>query len=138
MAGVDPLGFGESGLEKYLLVALGGALGSMARFWLGSAIANRVGAKLPYGTFLINMLACAAIGFSLTFLATHAGLSPAWRFVLPIGFIGAFSTFSTYQWETFSNLRNGALLLAIGYAVGSLVLGFAAVWGGAALAGGLR
>jgi len=121
-------------LEKYLYIAVGGALGSMARFWMGSTIANRVGTKIPYGTFLINMLACFVIGFSITFLTRRAGLNPAWRFLLPVGFVGAFSTFSTYEWETFSNIRNGAFVLAIAYAIGSLVLGFVAVWGGSAIA----
>lgn len=121
-------------MEKYLLIAIGGALGSMARYWMGSTVANRVGTKIPYGTFLINMLACAVIGFSITFLTRRAGWNPAWRFFVPVGFIGAFSTFSTYEWETFSNIRNGAVVLAIAYALGSLVLGFAAVWCGAALA----
>ena len=121
-------------MEKYFLIAIGGALGSMARYWMGSTIANRMGAKIPYGTFLINMLACAVIGFSITLLTRRAGWNPAWRFLLPVGFIGAFSTFSTYEWETYSNMRNGAFVLAIAYAIGSLVLGFVAVWGGSAIA----
>jgi CrcB protein len=119
---------------KYFLIALGGALGSMARFWIGSTIANRMGTRLPYGTFVINIMACVIIGFSLTFLATRTGLNPAWRFLVPIGLIGAFSTFSTYEWETLSTIRNGAFLLAALYAVSSLIFGLAAVWLGSVLA----
>jgi CrcB protein len=119
---------------KYFLIALGGALGSMARFWIGSTIANRMGTRLPYGTFFINIMACAIIGFSLTFLASRTGLSPAWRFLVPIGLIGAFSTFSTYEWETLSTIRNGAFLMAALYALSSLIFGLAAVWFGAMLA----
>jgi fluoride exporter len=121
-------------LLKYFLIALGGALGSMARFWVGSTIANRLGTKFPYGTFVINIAACVFIGFSLTFLARRPGLNPAWRFLVPIGLIGAFSTFSTYEWETLSTIRNGAFLLAALYAVSSLIFGLAAVWGGSMLA----
>jgi CrcB protein len=83
---------------------------------------------------VINLTACVIIGFSLTYLGKHIELSPAWRFLVPIGFIGAYSTFSTYEWETLSTLRSGAFALAALYAVGSLVAGLAAVWCGAALA----
>ena len=121
-------------MQKYLLIAFGGALGSMARYWVGSTIANRMGTKFPYGTFVINITACMIIGFSLTFLAKRADLNPAWRFLVPVGFIGAYSTFSTYEWETLSRIRTGAFLLAASYAVSSLILGLAAVWGGSVLA----
>ena len=121
-------------MQKYILIAIGGAFGSIARYWVGSTIAGRMGTKIPYGTFLINMTACALIGFSLTFLARRADLNPVWRFLVPIGFIGAYSTFSTYEWETLSTVRSGAFLLAALYAVSSLVLGLAAVWGGSLIA----
>jgi CrcB protein len=97
-------------LQKYFLIAFGGALGSMARYWVGSTIAGRMGTKFPYGTFVINITACVIIGFSLTVLAKRADLNPAWRFLVPVGFIGAYSTFSTYEWETLSTIRTGAFL----------------------------
>ena len=121
-------------MQKYLLIAFGGALGSMARYWVGSTIGSRMGTKFPYGTFVINITACMIIGFSLTFLAKRADLNPAWRFLVPVGFIGAYSTFSTYEWETLSTIRTGAFLLAAFYAVSSLILGLAAVWGGSVIA----
>ena len=122
------------GLQKYLLIALGGALGSMARFWVGSAVASRLGTKFPYGTFVINITACIIIGFFLTFLGRHAELSPAWRFLVPVGFIGAYSTFSTFEWETFSNLQTGAFLIAGSYVLLSFILGLIGVWCGVLLA----
>ena len=121
-------------MQKYLLIALGGALGSVARYWVGSTVAGRMGTRFPYGTFVINLTACVIIGFSLTYLGKRAGLNPAWRYFIPIGFIGAYSTFSTYEWETLSTLRSGAFALAALYAIGSLILGLAAVWCGAVLA----
>jgi CrcB protein len=121
-------------LQKYLLIALGSAAGSIARYWVGSTVSGRIGTKFPYGTFVINITACIIIGFTLTFLSKRADLSPAWRYLVPIGFIGAYSTFSTYEWETLSTLRSGAFFLAALYAVGSLLLGLVAVWGGAVLA----
>jgi CrcB protein len=121
-------------LQKYFLIAFGGALGSIARYWVGSTIAGRVGTKFPYGTFVINITACAIIGFSLTLLAKRADLNPAWRFFVPVGFIGAYSTFSTYEWETLSTIRTGAFFLGALYAVSSLVLGLVAVWCGSVIA----
>jgi CrcB protein len=121
-------------LQKYLIIAFGGALGSVVRYWVGSTIASRMGTKFPYGTFVINITACVIIGFSLTFLARRADLNAAWRFLVPVGFVGAYSTFSTYEWETLSTIRSGAFLLATFYAVSSLILGLAAVWGGSMIA----
>jgi len=121
-------------LQKYLLIAAGGALGSIARYWVGSTIAGRMGTRFPLGTFVINLTACLIIGFSLTYLGKRVELSPAWRFFVPIGFIGAYSTFSTYEWETLTTLRSGAFALGALYALGSLIAGLVAVWLGALLA----
>ncbi len=121
-------------MQKYLLIAVGGALGSIARYWVGTAVANRLGVKFPYGTFVINLTACVIIGFSLTLLARRTELNPAWRFLVPIGFVGAYSTFSTYEWETLSTLRSGAFLEASLYAFGSLFLGLIATWVGVLMA----
>ncbi len=121
-------------MQKYLLIAVGGALGSIARYSVGAAIGSRMGTRFPYGTFVINLTACIIIGFSLTYLGRRVELSPAWRYLIPIGFVGAYSTFSTYEWETLSSLRSGAFALAALYAGGSLILGLAATWLGAALA----
>jgi CrcB protein len=125
---------GRDFVQKYLLIAIGGALGSIARFWVGSTVAGRMGIKFPYGTLIVNITACLVIGFTLTYLGRRADLNPAWRFLIPVGFIGAYSTFSTYEWETLSTLRSGAFLLAALYAGGSLILGLIAVWGGSWLA----
>lgn len=121
-------------MQKYLLIAIGGALGSVARYWIANAVGSRLGSRFPYGTLIVNLSACLIIGFSLTFLSRRVEISPAWRFLIPIGFIGAYSTFSTYEWETLSTLRSGALALAALYSVGSLLLGLAAVWCGAWIA----
>ena len=121
-------------MQKYFLIAFGGALGSMARYWVGSTIASRMGTKFPYGTFVINITACVIIGFSLTLLAKRVEINSAWRFLVPVGFIGAYSTFSTYEWETLSTIRTGAFFLAALYAVSSLILGLAAVWAGSLIA----
>ena len=121
-------------MQKYFYIAIGGSLGAIARYWVGSAVASRLGTKFPFGTFVINMSACVIIGFSLTYLGKRADLNPAWRFLIPTGFVGAYSTFSTYEWETLSSIRAGAFSLAAFYAVASLIFGLIAAWGGAILA----
>ena len=121
-------------MQKYLLIALGGALGSVARYWVGSTVGSRMGIRFPYGTLIVNLSACLVIGFTLTWLGERIEISSAWRFLIPVGFIGSYSTFSTYEWETLETLRSGAFLLAGLYAVGSLILGLGATWCGAALA----
>lgn len=121
-------------MQKYIYIALGGSLGSIARYWVGSTIASRLGTKFPYGTFVINITACVIVGFSLTYLNRRIELNPAWRFLVPIGFVGAYSTFSTYEWETLSTVRSGAFLEASLYAFSSLFLGLIAVWAGILIA----
>ena len=121
-------------MQKYLLIAAGGALGSIARYWIGSTVSGRMGARFPFGTLLVNISACLIIGFTLTYMGKRADLSPAWRYLIPLGFVGAYSTFSTYEWETLSTMRSGAFMLAGLYAIGSMVLGLAATWCGTALA----
>jgi fluoride exporter len=121
-------------LQKYLLIATGGALGSLARYWVGSIVSNRMGTRFPYGTFVINLTACLIIGFSLTWIGRRTEINPAWRFLIPIGFVGAYSTFSTFEWETFTNLQTGAFLIAALYVTLSFLLGLFAVWLGVLLA----
>jgi CrcB protein len=118
------------GLQKYLLIALGGAMGSMARYWVGVTVTDRLGSRFPYGTLIINVTACLVIGFAMTLLGKRAGWGAEWRYLVPVGFVGAYSTFSTYEWETLSLLRAGGFPVAALYAVGSLALGLVAVWFG--------
>lgn len=120
-------------LQKYLFIAIGGALGSLARFLVGTSVSNRLGTRFPFGTLTINISACLIIGLSLEILNRHTNVNPAFRYLIPIGFIGAYSTFSTFEWEIFSNLNSGAFWIAILYVTTSLVFGLIAVALGAAL-----
>jgi CrcB protein len=121
-------------LQRFVLVAIGGALGSLTRYLVGSIVANRMGTRFPYGTFVINLTACLIIGFSLTWMGRRTEVNPAWRFLIPIGFVGAYSTFSTFEWETFISLQTGEFLIAALYVSLSCVLGLLAVWVGVLLA----
>jgi fluoride exporter len=120
-------------LQRYLLIAFGGALGSMLRYFVGSTVAERMGSRSPYGTLVVNIAACFVIGVSLEYLGRHAALSPAWRFLVPIGFIGGFSTFSTFEWEIWANLSGGAYVTAVLYLGASVVAGLLAVGAGVAV-----
>lgn len=121
-------------MQKYIFIAIGGSLGAIARYGVGAAVASRLGTRFPYGTLIINITACIIIGFAMTFLGKRADLNPAWRFLIPVGFLGAYSTFSSYEWETFSTLRTGAFTLATLYAFISLIVGLVAVWCGVMIA----
>lgn len=121
-------------LQKYFLIAAGGALGSMARYFVGSQIAERSTSRFFYGTFVVNMSACLLIGFALTLLGKHVELSPDWRYLIPVGFIGAYSTFSTFEWEMFTALETTAFLICALYVSLSVLLGLVAVWLGATIA----
>jgi len=124
----------EVNLQKYLLIAIGGALGSVTRYLVGSAVTNRMGTRFPYGTFVINLTACLIVGFFLAGVERRAEVNPALRFLIPIGFVGAYSTFSTFEWETFVHLQTGDFLIASLYVSLSILLGLLAVWAGVVLA----
>jgi CrcB protein len=112
------------------MVGIGGFIGAIARFALGSYIGNRMGSRFPYGTFVINISGSFLIGFILTILAQRADASPNWRYLIPIGFIGAYTTFSTFEYETLRTAQDGQILMAFANVSLSVIAGFAAVWVG--------
>jgi CrcB protein len=116
---------------RFLWVALGGAVGSVARYAVGLWIYERMGTRFPYGTFAINISGCFVIGMVLTILDARVGLPPAWREAIPIGFVGAYTTFSTFEYETLRLAQSGQAATALLYILLSVVVGFVGVWGGA-------
>ena len=111
---------------QILTVALGGALGAVSRFCIGNIVSKCLGSALPYGTFLINIVGCFFMGLLMTVIAERQLLPSAWRLFLCVGFLGGFTTFSSFGYETFSLINNGKLLEALGYAGCSVVLGLLA------------
>lgn len=110
------------------MVGCGGFLGAIARFWLGGYIANRMGTRFPYGTFLINCSGSFIVGLIVTLLAERTHWSPNLRYLIPIGFVGAYTTFSSFEYETLRAVQDGQLLIAVSNVVLSVVLGLFAVW----------
>ena len=113
---------------KYLMVAIGGAAGAIARFWVGGYIGERMGTRFPYGTFVINCSGSFVIGLIVTLLAERTHWSPNLRYLIPIGFVGAYTTFSTFEYETLRTLQDGQILAASLNVVLSVVVGFISVW----------
>jgi fluoride exporter len=106
-----------------LLVAVGGGMGSVTRYLLGGWFAARLGASFPYGTFVINVTGSFIIGLFLAFAQERAWLSPYWRLFFAVGFVGGYTTFSTFEYESVRLLQDREMLLGALYLVGSVVTG---------------
>ena len=111
-----------------LLVGLGGFLGAIARFVVGNAVSARWGTSWPYGTFIINVTGCFVIAFFLTLTTERVTIHEGWRFFFPVGFVGAYTTFSTYEFETMRLVQTGAWARATSYVLLSTFVGLAAVF----------
>lgn len=110
-----------------LIIGLGGFFGAISRYVLGSWVALRWGRDLPVGTFVVNVSGCFLIGFAMSLLVERMIISPHWRLFLIIGFLGAYTTFSTFEYETGSLLKDGEILYAVLNMVLSVVVGFIAL-----------
>ncbi len=120
---------------KYLLILLGGGVGSLSRYLVGSAIVTRYGTRFPIvGTMTINVTGSFLIGLMMTLIMDRYGVNSNLRFLLVVGFLGGYTTFSSFEWETYSAVSGGGFWIGILNIVGSVTLGYAAVWLGAMLA----
>ena len=115
------------------MIAVGGAAGAIARYQVAASIQSRIPSTFPWGTFVVNVSGCLIMGFAMAVLAQKLSADQNWRFFLPIGFIGAYTTFSTFEFETYRAMADGAWLAAGGNVVGSVVVGYIALWLGTLL-----
>ena len=122
--------------SAYLAVAVGGAFGSVTRFWLTGVMAAVTGPRFPWGTLLINILGSFIIGLvaGLTLTPERLGWHPSIRILLMTGFCGGFTTFSAFSLQTLELIQTGEMAMALGYMMGSVALCLAFTWGGWLLA----
>ena len=118
---------------SFLVVAVGGALGAVLRYVTSGWVQTVSGGFFPWGTLTVNVLGSLALGFLMVWLQSTAS-SAEIRDLVTVGFLGSFTTFSTFSYETSAMLRDGEWWRAGGYTVGSLFLGLVAVAVGGALA----
>jgi len=116
-----------------VLIALGSALGGVARFVIGTFIEARFGAAFPVGTLLVNVSGAVLLGFILTCALAAPGLSPEMRGLLTTGFCGGYTTFSTFTFETMVLLERGDFARAGAYVLLSVTIALAGVWFGVSL-----
>lgn len=116
------------------MIGLGGAMGAIARYQVAAMIQARIPAGFPWGTFVVNISGCLLMGIVMVLLSDRLVANPNWRFLIPIGFIGAYTTFSTFEMETFRAISEGAWLVGGLNVVSSVVAGYAALWLGVVLA----
>lgn len=114
-------------MEKFLLISAGAILGANARYWLGDWAAQKWGANFPYGTLLINVTGSLLLGIFLTLATERFLIDPRWRLLFAVGFLGAYTTFSTFTYESFNLLFKGQWLLGLTNLLGSTILGVIAV-----------
>lgn len=109
---------------RILFVGIGGFLGAIARFGVGSWIGQHWGRSFPLGTFVINVSGSLLIGFAMPLLTERLIINPSFRLMLVVGFLGSYTTFSTFEYETGALLRDGEWLFAGMNVVLSVFFGF--------------
>jgi len=119
----------DIGVRDLLLVAVGGALGSVARYGVGKLIGPQATTVVPWQTFLVNATGAFLIGLLLV-AAARLGWPAWWRPLLAVGILGGYTTFSTFALETVEMALRGSYALAAAYSLGSLAVGVVAAAAG--------
>jgi CrcB protein len=117
---------------EFLWVGIGGFFGANARHFFGREIAHRLGMTFPYSTMIVNLTGAFLIGVLFTLLTDRVVDDPIWRQLIIVGFLGGYTTFSSYTLETVSLMQDGRWSVALLYVLGSNLLGlvacFAGIW----------
>lgn len=109
-------------------IAVAGAAGALARYGLGGVVARRAAGAFPWGTFVVNVTGAFVLGLLFEILTDRFTVAPWVRTSLTVGFLGAYTTFSTLSYETFRLIEDGAIAVAFANAAGSLIAGLVAVF----------
>jgi len=115
-------------------VAVGGMVGSLARYWIAGAVQQAGGSTFPFGTLVVNLVGSLIIGVVINLSLERGAISPETRLLLATGFCGGFTTMSTFSYETLALIADGETLRALANVGGSIVGSVGAVWLGLALA----
>lgn len=121
-------------MYRYVAVFLGGGLGAALRFAVATFALRFYAGLFPLGTFLINVSGSFLVGLFMTSFLSRPAIHPAWRLFLVVGVLGGYTTFSSFEWETFAAMRSGGALVAALNVLLSVALGFLGVAAGAWLA----
>ena len=108
---------------QIFLIALFGAIGTLARYGVHSLVQAKMGSAFPYGTLLINLSGCFFLGLVAQLTLNRVILSPEWRLAIAVGFFGGYTTFSTFGWESAKLLQSGEWLRVTTYVTTSVVFG---------------
>jgi len=117
---------------RSLLVFVGAGLGGNARYWLGGFISSRTSTTFPWGTFVINATGSLLIGLATGILLSNKN-PIEWRLFIVVGFLGGYTTFSSFSQETLSLIQDRSYSHAFANAMGSCILGLICAWGGLVL-----
>lgn len=121
-------------MKHVILIAIGGATGALCRHWMVLLINGVTQSRFPFGTLAVNLIGSFLIGIMYVLITERLTLHPDWRSILMVGFLGAFTTFSTFSLESIALLENGQLLNAVLYVLSSLTLCILAAWCAVSLA----
>ena len=120
-------------MDKYLVVLAGAGLGGLARYVAGTWVMAKYGGRFPLGTFVINVSGSFLIGVLMTLLTERLNPHPNWRLFLVVGILGGYTTFSSFEYEAYQAVRDGARWMGMLYVTGSVLVGYLGVWLGAML-----
>ena len=121
---------GGTQLKQAFFVFFGGGIGATSRYWLQGAVYRAVGTQFPYGTLLVNVIGCLAIGFLMTFFEERFVINPTLRLFLTIGILGGFTTYSSFSYETILMLREGNFFAASANVIYTTLNCLGATWVG--------
>ncbi|NJP09033.1 MAG: fluoride efflux transporter CrcB [Leptolyngbyaceae cyanobacterium RU_5_1] len=131
------LGFSNvihSEIRSAIAISLGAIPGALSRYYLTVVLSQWLGTRFPYGTFVINITGALILGFFVTFTLERAIAAPELRLLVAVGFLGSYTTFSTYALDTSNLLQSGNKSAALIYWLGSATLGFISLQIGSLLA----
>jgi CrcB protein len=119
---------------RIALLTFFGIAGTLARYWLQGFVQQRTGPNFPSGTLLVNLIGCFLLGGIAQYALTHLAIPADWRIGITVGFFGAFTTFSTFSYETARMLEDGEWIRAATYLLSSVIGGLIAVFCGMRIA----